>query len=186
MKKEGFFFNMNTCIGCGACQVACKDHGNLQPGEFFRRFETIRFEGKDAPVYGHYSGSCNHCEEPVCVEACPTGAMYVEEGGAVLHNASLCIACGSCVWSCPYGSISFSQDTGYAQKCDSCIDLRKEGKEPNCCHACPTRSLRYGNLEEFEKEFSGLVSEFPGMPDAERYKPALRIKLSEKLEKEGI
>ena len=70
MKKEGFFFNMNTCIACGACQVACKDHNNLQPGEFFRRFETMRFEGKDGPVYAHYSGSCNHCEDPVCVEAC--------------------------------------------------------------------------------------------------------------------
>lgn len=186
MKKEGFFFNMDTCIGCGACQVACKDHHYLQPGEFFRRVETMRFKGKDGDVYGHYSGSCNHCENPVCVEACPTGAMHIAEGEVVLHDASLCIACGSCVWSCPYGAISFSKETGYAQKCDSCIDRRKEGKEPNCCHACPTRSLKYGNFEELEKEYPNLVSELPGMPDAERFRPALRIKYSRNKAEEDV
>ena len=65
MNKLGFSYNMNTCAACGSCQVACKESHGLKPEEFFRRVSLL--------MEGPYSGSCNHCEDPACVKACPTG-----------------------------------------------------------------------------------------------------------------
>ena len=92
MGRLGFYFNMNTCLGCGACQVACKDLHGLQPGEFFRRVETISVETGGKKIYAHYSGACNHCEDANCVKACPTGAMHKAADGTVVHD-------DTCAWA---------------------------------------------------------------------------------------
>ena len=104
MEKLGFYYNMNTCVACGACQVACKDIHDLKAGEFFRRVAVLS--------EGPYSGACNHCEEAACVEACPTGAMYKDGDGTTQHDDGRCIGCGACLWNCPYGAVSFSKSRG--------------------------------------------------------------------------
>lgn len=134
-----FFHNTDTCIGCCACQVACKDRNNLLPGEFFRRVVELRISGDSRPHF--YSGSCCHCREPACISACPNGAFYKAEDGTVLHDDSKCIGCGKCVWSCPFGEISLSREHGVAQKCDGCMDRREKGLEPACVGACVNGSL---------------------------------------------
>ena len=140
-----FFHNTDTCIGCCACQVACKDKNNLQAGEFFRR--VLLVHPSDGGRDRFLSLSCSHCEDPACVAVCPNGAFYKAEDGTVLHDDGKCIGCGKCVWACPFGEVSLSIERGVAQKCDSCIDLRKEGKEPACVAACVNRSLQYGKTD---------------------------------------
>ncbi len=77
-----------------------------------------------------YSASCNHCERPMCVAACPNGAFYKEADGTVRHDDGKCSGCGKCLWACPYGSISLSKERGVAQKCTGCYDRRQQGLDP--------------------------------------------------------
>ena len=79
----GFYFDMTRCVGCRACQVACKDRNNLDIGLLFRYAKT--YETGSFPDVGmyNYSGSCNHCEHPACITVCPTGAMYKAEDGTL-------------------------------------------------------------------------------------------------------
>lgn len=165
MNKLGFYYNMNTCAACGACQLACKDLNNLKPGEFYRRVTVL----EDGP----YSGSCNHCEEAACVKACPTGAMYKTEDGTTQHHDGLCIGCGACMWNCPYGAISFSKTKGVTQKCDSCIERRQQSLEPACVKACPTKSIKFIELDQTNADMDFL-------PDSKKTLPSLQIKPSKR------
>ncbi len=128
-----------------------------------------------------FSISCNHCERPACVAACPTGAMYITEDGPVLHNDNPCIGCGRCYWACPYGEVSFSKTSGYAQKCDTCLALREKGLTPACVAACPTESLHFG---EYPPE-SGVLPDLPFLPNPSLTEPSLRIRKPDVLRKEN-
>lgn len=150
MKRLGFLYDTTRCVGCKACQVACKEQNKLGTGDFFRRVET-RPEDNSGRLM-HFSGACNHCEHPACTAVCPTGAMYVAEDGTVQHDDERCVGCGRCVHHCPYGAPSLNKVTGYAQKCDACASLRSTGQAPVCVAACPTRALQFGPLESFQQE----------------------------------
>ncbi len=160
MQKLGFYYNMNTCVACGACQVACKDAHNLRAGEFFRRVTVL--------PQGPFSGSCNHCEDASCIKVCPTGAMYKDDDGTTQHDDGKCIGCGACMWNCPYGAISFSKSKGVTQKCNTCKERRSLGLEPACVTACPTLSIEFGPIDEPMADLSFL-------PDPNKTKPCLCI-----------
>lgn len=99
---QGFYFNQQMCIGCRTCQVACKDKNDLEVGYLFRRVESFEVGEFPAPATFHYSGACNHCHTPACVEVCPAGATYInEEDGTVQHDDEACIGCGYCVKAVP-------------------------------------------------------------------------------------
>ena len=97
--------------------------------------------------HSFYPASCNHCERPMCVAACPNGAFYKEADGTVRHDDGKCIGCGKCLWTCPYGSISLSKERGVAQKCTGCYDRRQQGLDPACVAACINRSLQWGKTD---------------------------------------
>ena len=166
MAKLGFVYDITRCTGCKACQVACKDKNNLPEGDYYRRVDIFEYEGHTV----RYSGACNHCEEPLCAAACLTGAMHKAADGTVQHADGLCIGCGACVWSCPYGAPHFSRGKGLSQKCDACADLREKGQSPACVQACITHCLRFEALED------AAPGETPGfLPAPELTRPALRI-----------
>lgn len=148
MSDQGFIYNSALCLCCHACEIACQEAHNLSNGTYFRKVERMTILQNGTPVSVPYSGACNHCHDPACVKVCPTGAMYIREDGVVCHNDGLCISCGACMWNCPYGAVSLSDYTGMAQKCDSCADRRRQNLAPICVNACPTRALRWGDLEE--------------------------------------
>ncbi len=89
----------------------------------------------------HLSISCNHCEDPICVEVCPTGAMQKREDGLVLVNENQCIGCQYCAWACPYGAPQFHPAEGRITKCDFCVEEIEKGNPPVCVAACPMRAL---------------------------------------------
>ena len=128
----GFYFDMTRCIGCRACQVACKDKNRLEVGTLYRDVKTYTVGTFPDVTSYSYSFSCNHCDDPICMHNCPTGAIYKAEDGTVIQDQSLCIGCRMCVMSCPYGQPKFLEELGVSGKCDGCYGIRQEGGEPAC------------------------------------------------------
>lgn len=177
MSRLGFYFDSNMCIGCRACQVACKDRNRLGVGAIFRKVKSFQTGVYPNPQGFNYSGACNHCAEPKCVAGCPTGAMHVAEDGTVQHDASLCIGCQYCVWNCPYGAPQYIKSAGKVGKCDSCKNLREAGENPVCVDSCVMRCLKFGDLDKLAAEYGpGLVDQIPILPRADLTKPSLLVK----------
>lgn len=176
MSKLGFYIDVESCIGCRVCQIACKDKNGLDVGVNYRRVRS--FETGSFPNGGkfHYSYGCNHCENPKCVEGCPTGAMHMGEDLTVQHDDDLCIGCKKCMENCPYQIPQYLEEKGITGKCNTCIDLREEGQNPACVDACLMRCLKFGPLDELENEYGpDLVQELPFMPQASLTGPSVRI-----------
>lgn len=142
-KKRKIIANEKVCIGCKLCEVSCivahsksKDIVRAFNEETPRALSRILVE-ESRPLT--FALQCRHCEDPVCVSACITGAMHKDpETGAVLHNKEQCVGCWMCVMVCPYGGIQRDERTKKAaSKCDLCLEL----DEPACVAACPNEAL---------------------------------------------
>jgi anaerobic dimethyl sulfoxide reductase subunit B (iron-sulfur subunit) len=148
-QQLGFIHNNQDCIGCRACEIACKDKNGLAPGPRFRRVMNI--EGGTFPeVYGYkVNMSCNHCAEPACLPTCPTGAIWKRaDNGVVDIDSSLCIGCRRCEASCPYGAPQFDPQENVVKKCNMCIDELEAGRKPYCVSACMMRVLDIGPIDQ--------------------------------------
>lgn len=173
----GFYFDINKCIGCRTCQVACKDRNRLDVGITFRKvrsYETGAYP--DARLY-HYSSACNHCSNAKCVKGCPADALYYADDDTVQHEKNKCIGCRYCTWNCPYGVPQFIEETGTIGKCDSCKGLRDKGKNPVCVDACLMRCLEFGDLDELAaKHGADVVQDLPILPSSTTTNPSVLIK----------
>ncbi|MDU2065498.1 MAG: DMSO/selenate family reductase complex B subunit [Sporomusaceae bacterium] len=182
-KQLAFYFAQEHCSGCCTCQIACKDKNNLSEGQLYRKVHEYcggsykQLNGVIRQnVFAFWTSlSCNHCQKPACVAVCPTGALRKrEEDGIVLLAAEKCVGCKQCTTACPYEALQFNQSTGKMGKCDFCLDLLEQGKEPACVAACPMRVLDYGLLKELQQKY-GTVSQTQGMVDQSGTEPSLVI-----------
>lgn len=145
----GFVHNNVECIGCRACEIACKDKNGLEAGPRFRRVSYV--EGGTFPeVYAYkINMSCNHCAEPACLPTCPTGAIYKrKKDGIVNIDSTLCIGCRRCEAACPYGAPQFIPEQNIVSKCNLCVDEIDAGRKPYCVMACMMRVLDIGDIEK--------------------------------------
>lgn len=182
-KQMAFYFDASACIGCKACQNACKDKHDLPLGVLWRRvFEYgggtwIKQEGVPAPngVFVYYvSTSCQHCENPVCRDVCPAGAITKRADGIVLIDPDKCIGCRYCEWACPYGAPQYNEEIKVMTKCTLCYDLLDQGLKPACVDSCVMRCLDFGDLEELRMKYGDLDAIEP-LPTGEITQPALVI-----------
>ncbi|MGB5277785.1 MAG: 4Fe-4S dicluster domain-containing protein [Gammaproteobacteria bacterium] len=144
----GFVHNNVDCIGCRACEIACKDKNGLAAGPRFRRVQYI--EGGTFPDVFAYkvNMSCNHCAQPACLPACPTGAIYKrKKDGIVDIDSTLCIGCRRCEATCPYGAPQYDPMDGLVKKCNMCVDELDAGRRPYCVMACMMRVLDIGPID---------------------------------------
>ena len=163
--RQGFYVNSAECIGCRACQVACKDKNALDTGILFRRVRTFEVGAYPTARIYHLAITCNHCDSPACAEACPVGSMHIDEAdGTVQHDDSRCIGCGYCVEACPYGVPQFLEEERLATKCDACYQLRQNGEQPACVAACPMRALEFGPVDELCAAHPDAVQEVAVLP----------------------
>lgn len=184
-KHFGFFLDQTRCVGCRTCQLACKDYKDSPVGVNYRR--VIEFEGGSwlndqqncfipQNVFTYYSSiSCNHCDDPACTKACPTGAMHMEDYGIIDVDASKCIGCKSCSMACPYGAPQFNKHTGHMSKCNGCKERLDEGMMPICVEACPFRALEAGPISELREKHGHIASIAP-LPTYEITRPNLCLK----------
>lgn len=161
----GFIHNNVDCIGCRACEIACKDKNGLPPGPRFRRVQYI--EGGEFPNVFAYkvNMSCNHCALPACLPTCPTGAIFKrQDNGVVDIDSTLCIGCRRCEAACPYGAPQFDPTAGIIKKCNFCIDELEAGRKPYCVMACMMRVLDFGPVDQIDS--GGLVTKAVGPNEA--------------------
>ncbi|HMV05738.1 MAG TPA: 4Fe-4S dicluster domain-containing protein [Accumulibacter sp.] len=145
----GFVHNNVDCIGCRACEIACKDKNGLPPGPRFRRVMYI--EGGTYPdVYAYkVNMSCNHCAEPACLPTCPTGAIWKRaDNGVVDIDSTLCIGCRRCEAACPFGAPQWDPIEKIVKKCNLCIDELEANRKPYCVMACMMRVLDIGPIDK--------------------------------------
>ena len=188
-RASGFFTDTSVCIGCKACEVACKEWNDVpEDGLDFTGHSYDNTGGARAPTPGATSPSssrtatarmrwlmssdvCKHCTSAACLEVCPTGALFRTEFGTVVVQQDICNGCGYCVPACPYGVIDRREEDGRAHKCTLCYDRLKDDMTPACAKACPTESIQFGPLDEMrERAFERLeVLQVAGESSARLY-----------------
>ena len=171
-RRMGFFTDTSVCIGCKACEVACKEwnlvaeDGLVWTGQSYdntgalganswRHVAFVEQQHDGGLRWLMSSDVCKHCTHAACLDVCPTGALFRTEFGTVVVQEDVCNGCGYCVPACPFGVIDRRRDpeeTGHEDgrvwKCTLCYDRLRGGLEPACAKACPTDSIQFGPLDE--------------------------------------
>ncbi|MEC4272529.1 DMSO/selenate family reductase complex B subunit [Adlercreutzia sp. R25] len=182
MTQYGFYYNIDDCIGCRTCVIACKDKNDLPVGTKYRRL--IEYAGGDWQEQDgvcsvsnffayHIAATCNHCANPACVDQCPTGAMTKDpENGIVYVQKDVCIGCGTCAEACPYDVPKVREETNISGKCDMCRDLVAQGEQPACVASCLARCIKWGDIKELRAEYGDVAAIHP-FPSPEETAPSV-------------
>ena len=137
------------CVGCNACEVACKQEHNLPVGpRWIKVFPENLQETEGKPQLRYVVTHCLHCSRPPCKDACPVDAITKKEDGIVLIDNELCIGCKDCIEACPLGVMHFDQEKGLAQKCNLCVGRIDRGLQPACVAACPSHCIYFGDISD--------------------------------------
>lgn len=154
--KRTFVIDVDRCIGCRSCEIACKMENGVALGSYRCRVLTIGPTGEYPNTELHFLPlMCQQCENPYCLRVCPTGATYKrQEDGAVLIDQSICIGCGSCKNACPYGVLALNKELRVMDKCDQCQHLQEIGEQPACMKNCAGKAIYFRDLDEEEEKTS--------------------------------
>lgn len=162
--RKALLVTPEACIGCRACQVACKSWNQLPPiktknnGSYqnppdlasgiFNIIQYSEVPSKETPVRWLFvSRRCMHCDDAGCIKICPSGALYKTAEGAVAYDRNKCIGCKLCVNACPFDVPRYDTE-GKIAKCHLCVDRISNAMTPACVKTCPTGALQYGNRAE--------------------------------------
>lgn len=168
-KHYGMVIDLNRCIGCHACTIACKIENGLGVGMNWHRVETIGAPGakvgQDIPagIFPNLSMQwlpipCMHCQNPPCLAACPTAAISKSAEGMVLIDKDKCIGCTYCSWVCPYDVPQLNSGDGKMEKCTLCAHRVIRGEEPACVKACVYGARVFGDVNDPHSEVSKLIA----------------------------
>jgi formate dehydrogenase iron-sulfur subunit len=188
----GFFTDVSVCIGCKACEVACKqwnqlpannggvvqltgnsyDNTGTLDGTTWRHVRFVEdFENRDQGRWLMFSDVCKHCVQAGCLEVCPTGAIIRTEFDTVVIQSDICNGCRACIPACPFDVIDINPVNNTAMKCTLCYDRLQAGMVPACAQACPTESIKFGPVRELREEADLRLMELEreGVSDASIY-----------------
>ncbi|TMN22226.1 4Fe-4S dicluster domain-containing protein [Lentibacillus cibarius] len=189
MSKMGMVIDLNRCIGCQTCVMACKVQNNVPDGMLWNRVLTMTEDEEVDGVEGTYPYvskqyvpvSCQHCENAPCVKVCPVEATYKDENGRVLIDYDRCIGCRYCMAACPYNVRVFrweeavqhpnfkfgdgrvpERKVGIVEKCTMCKELTDDGQEPRCVQCCPAEARIFGDLDDPDSKINTLIRDKNG------------------------
>ncbi|MDO9512857.1 MAG: 4Fe-4S dicluster domain-containing protein [Bacteroidales bacterium] len=171
---NGVLYDASRCKGCHGCEYDCSEANSLPEPAIIdedapprktdetRRTVVNKFETSKGPVFTKIQ--CMHCNEPACVAACLTQAMYKTPEGAVIWREDKCMGCRYCMISCPFDSPKFEYHSPNPkiEKCSMCFETRiSQGEIPACAENCPNDALLFGNRRELISEARRRIYESP-------------------------
>jgi len=189
MPRYGMVIDLKRCYGCYACVMACKVKNHTPPGVFWARVLKSERGTYPSTIRQALPVLCMHCEEPSCMEVCPTGATQKLDNGIVIVDKDMCMGCKACIMACPYGARysvekwesyfpeglplspyeEFAKQAwetkygvGVATKCDFCRDRLADGQEPACVEVCSAKARTFGDLDDPDSEVSVLIRRHRG------------------------
>ncbi len=157
----GKVIDHTRCIGCHACSTACKSENEV-PLSVNRTYVKYVDVGTFPQARRAFQVTrCNQCEDPPCVDACPTRAMHQRPDGIVDFDKSICIGCKACIAACPYDALFINPEDHSAEKCNFCAHRLDVGLEPACVVVCPTEAILVGDLNHPASRVAELVKRGP-------------------------
>ena len=172
-KRYGLVIDLERCIGCMGCRLACKVENSFDKGSGIR-VDTIGGphpgtpKGKYPNLSMYYQPvPCMHCEAPLCMGACPEEAIYKRADGIVLLDEEKCTGCQLCIPACPYDALIYDDHRNVIVKCTLCHHRIDKGLEPFCVIWCEDEALSFGDINDPESKVSKLISQ----KDAYNLKP---------------
>lgn len=195
MSQYGMIVDVDKCIGCQACFVACKEENKVAPGIQWNQIHRI--ENPTEMIINYFRVSCQHCDNPACLPVCPAKAIFKGPHGEVLVDAAKCIGCGMCAAACPYGAPKFNREgkteyfdapvlaavplkahqqrpAGKAERCTLCVHRTSEGLVPKCVEACAIKALTFVDYDNLTDEQKAMLAKSVALNEKAGTKPKLR------------
>lgn len=177
--RLGWVIDQKLCIGCNTCVLACKAEKGTPPYIFYNK--VLETEHGTYPTARRIfvPTRCMNCDDPPCLDICPTGATHRNGRGLVLIDGNKCIGCKACIVACPYdarsswdGKSSYFENeltpyeekkyaahiAGTAQKCDFCVERLDKGMKPYCEQTCLSGALTFGDFDDPASEVCRALS----------------------------
>jgi formate dehydrogenase iron-sulfur subunit len=173
--QVAMLYDSTVCIGCRACQRACKEWNNnpIEPGPSGLPYDApLELSADTWTIIQLYRGSgessfvkrqCMHCLEPACASACLVGALSRTAEGSVVYDSNKCMGCRYCMMACPFRVPKFEWDSALPliRKCTFCADRQAQGMEPACTDACPTGAVVFGKRDALITEAHRRIEDHP-------------------------
>lgn len=153
MINKQILIDLDACVRCYACEIACRQENNLDPDSHSRWCRVITIEPRiiDDEMHTDFIPvMCFNCDDPACAYFCPVDAISKKEDGLVVIDENICTGCRQCVHGCPYGAMHFNEKTKVAGKCNLCISRMDFGIEPSCVQHCIGGALRFVSDSELK------------------------------------
>ena len=151
MSEKVLFIDLDNCVRCYACEIACRQEHDLTFETKSKCCQVMTIESRWISQELHMDFvpvMCFQCDDPICATFCPVDAISKGKDGIVVVDEEVCTGCEQCVYGCPYGVMFYNEVEGIAGKCDLCTNRTQNGLEPACVQHCIGGALQFVTREE--------------------------------------